>query len=236
MGCNWIRSDLRLRDYDKEPRLGTFKNVYVTRGYSIENEVSNWLVLERFVRAYFDIADSDDHEALTKAKNKFHQLFDEYIAQSHEFQRVIFICRTGSMQCLPGENVFDYLNIDWSNAIVRQTYTSLDMLLSALKIKAEDRHKVLQRLLLNDADFACLDPTLDWRGKFHFSFVKKFLTFLRDARTAGTQPFSRPSKVDSDPAHPGVIGALGSFSLAPDCFVAFLKSCFDQPHVLCPAK
>lgn len=216
------------RDYDIEPKLGTFTDVYVTRGYSIENEVSSWAVIESFIRAYFDIADNADQEALTKAKEKFQGLFDLYLAQSRECQRVIFICRTKSFDCLPGDSVFDYLNVDWDNAVVRQTYSSIDQLLLALKIDEVSRNEVLRLLSGNDTNFDCLNPMLDWRGKFHFSFVKKFLTFLRDARTKGTHPFCRPSKVDSDPAHPGVIGALGSFSPAPECLVSFISSYVNQ--------
>lgn len=223
------------RDYDVEPKLGTFKDVYVTRGYSIENEVSNWVVLEPYIRAYFDIADNDDQEALVNAKDRFHQLFTAYLAQSHECQRAIFICRTKSIHCIPGESVFDYLSVDWNNTTVRQTYTSIEKLLSALKIGEADQNEVLRDLTTSDIDFDSLDPVLDWRGKFHFSFIKKFLTFLRDARTTGAQPFCRASKVDSDPAHPGVIGALGGFSPAPECLVSFLKSCFDHSSLGHPA-
>lgn len=217
------------KDYDDEPKLGTFSDVYVSRGYSIENEVSNWDVLEPFIRAYFDIADSSDQDALLAAKSSFHQIFASYIHQSKECQRVIFICRTRSLHCLPGESVFDYLNIDWSNANVRQTYSSIEALLSALKVEGKDRSEILTQLIINDASFDSLDPTRDWRGKFHFSFVKKFLIFLRDARSAGTLPFSRPSKVDADPSHPGVLGALGGFSPTPECLLVFLRTCLSQP-------
>lgn len=218
------------KDYDDQPRLGTFCDVYVSRGYSIENEVSSWDVLEPYIRAYFDLADSSDQEALLAAKRSFHQIFEAYINQSKECQRVIFICSTRSLYCLPGENIFKYLDIDWHNANVRQTYLSIDALLCALKIESKDRNEILTQLIEGEASFDTLDPTLDWRGKFHFSFVKKFLMYLRDARNAGTLPFSRPAKVDVDPSHPGVIGILGTFSPTPKCLLEFLNACLTQPN------
>lgn len=215
------------RDYDIEPKQGTYRDVYVTRGYSIENEVIDWSVVEPYIRAYFDIADSNDQDSLTNIREIFHQVFSTYIAESREFQRVIYICRTKSLVCQPGESVFQFLSVDWENAVVERTYASLDALFDALDIQVNDRATVMQCLNVDDADFARLNPALDWRGKFHFSFIKKFLTVLREARISGRHPFKRPSKVDADPAHPSVMGALGGFSPAPQCLAVFLSSLVD---------
>lgn len=226
------RSDCNIycvdRDYDSEPKQGTYSDVYVTRGYSIENEVIGWSVVESFIRAYFDIADSEDHDALAATGENFRQVFSSYIAESREFQRVIYICRTRSLNCLPGESAFSYLAVDWENATVRRTHASLDELLVALKINENDHAAIQQHLDSVEVDFASLDPALDWGGKFHLSFVKKFLTQLKEARISGRRPFKRASKVDSDPAHPGVMGTLGGFSPPPQCLTAFLRSFVDH--------
>ncbi|MFC7207507.1 DUF4435 domain-containing protein [Comamonas endophytica] len=59
------------RDYDVEPKSGSLPDVYVTRGYAIENELIDWNIIENFIRAYFDIADYYDNEALEIAKKDF---------------------------------------------------------------------------------------------------------------------------------------------------------------------
>ena len=134
------------RDYDIEPKQGSFSDVYVTRGYSIENSVIGWLSIESYIRAYFDIANCDDHEALTSAETLWRGVFQSYLAEAEEVHRAVYVCRTRGIYCLPGDSVLSYIQVDWGSGIVRRAYQSSDELLRMLEIPRDEWHRVLADL------------------------------------------------------------------------------------------
>jgi hypothetical protein len=211
------------KDFDDDPQPGQFSDVYVTRGYSIENELISWSIVEMYARAYFDIADDNDQAAVSKFAIEYEKLISSYIAVSAELQKTIHICRKNSWRCLPGDNPLDFFSIDWPSMQVRQVHSTLQEMLIALGIEAQDRHHV-QMILPSPSTFEKLQPNMDWRGKFHFGMAKKFLIHMKDARVSGAVPFQRAAKVEADPAHPSVMGALASFCAPPECLVKFLEN------------
>lgn len=210
------------RDYDVEPKKGSFADVWVTPGYSIENELINWGVIESFIRAYFDIADGEDHEALEFAKDKFQAVFETYIEKTQELNRVVYLCCTKRVDCYLGDSVLAYIQVNWGVGTIQRLYNSIDNLLEILKVESSDR-RIISSALEEADDFCALDPLLDWRGKFHFSLVRSFLIYLGDARKAGPPPFKRASKLTADPSHPSLMGLLGSMSTRPACLTSFFE-------------
>lgn len=209
------------RDYDVEPTPESLPDVYVTRGYSIENEVVSWAAVSSYMRAYFDVADSDDQEALFDTEKVFQTAFQAYLTESRELHRVVYICRTKGIDCYPGDSVFTYIQVDWTSGAVHRSYTGVEELFEILKVDIAARSG-LAAFLAADDGFKDLDPVKDWRGKFHFSFLRGFLIYLRDARTGGSAPFKRRAKLTADPSHPSLMGLLGSLSACPETLALFV--------------
>lgn len=210
------------KDYDLEPKLGSFPDVYVTRGYSVENELVLWSSLESFIRAYFDIADSEDQEALRFSGELYESTFSLYVEEARELHRVVYVCHRCGIDCFPGDSVFSYVHVDWVSGAVERSYQSQHELFELLRIDRNEWAKVAAALGVVDG-FDELNPVKDWRGKFHFSFVRSFLTYLKQARMSGVDPFKRVAKLNADPTHPSLIGLLGSISARPPCLTMFVE-------------
>lgn len=210
------------RDYDDAPKPGELPDVYVTRGYALENELVNWATVEQYIRACFDIANADDQLAMAKAQELFEKAFEAYIVAATDLHMVIYVCRAHHLPCTPGEEISDYISFDWEAATASRKHESLDSLLAALGVSDSDR-TAIHTFLEEPSDFSKLSPILEWRGKFHYTFVKKYLMHLSEMRRSGRQPFSRRAKIDVDPGHPSTFTALASFSAQPRCLAAFLE-------------
>lgn len=211
------------RDYDVEPKQGSLTDVYVTRGYSIENELANWSAVESLIRAHFDIADEGDNEAVGEIARWYASLFGVYTAASREMHKVVYVCRTSLIPCLPGDDAFDFISVDWERGVAAPRYQSLDDLFKILKIEQNQWETVKSKLVAR-REFDALDPLMDWRGKFHFSFLKAFLVAVREARSTGKGQFRRASKVPFDPSHPGLMAALSCFVQPPPCLERFCST------------
>lgn len=212
------------RDYDIEPKPDSFPDIYVTRGYAIENEVVGWSVVDSFIRAYFDIADCDDHESLELARVQFETGFTSYLQQTKDLHRIIYICRTKGIDCLPGDSALSFVKIDWITGVTQPAHNSIGAILSALKIETSKHPEIISALAEADG-FMALNPVADWRGKFHFSIVRSFLNHLKQTRLDGTPPFKRSAKLNADPANPALIGLLGSVAPYPPCLAKFMARC-----------
>jgi len=208
------------KDYDSTPTASSFLDVYVTQGYSVENELIKWPILDSFMRAYFDIADGEDQEGLLSAKQNFESLFQSYINEAKQLHQIVYICRTKKITCYPGDSIFSFLHVDWLNGKVQRSYQTLDELFQLLKIKEVDFPAVVSEMQA-EVSFHELEPRMDWRGKFHFSLIRGFLVYLKDARTTGSLPFKRAAKVNSDPSVPNLMGILASLCERPPCLASF---------------
>lgn len=210
------------RDYDDSPQPRDYTNVYVTRGYAVENEIFNWSVVEAFIRANFDIADAADYEAISAIENIFHTVTTGYLEATAPLHKIVYLCRRNKIHCLPGDNVVDYISIDWQTQAIS---LKLDQkaLYKALRIEDNNSTK-LSELSTKNMEFEKLNREMDWRGKYHFSFLRTILIHLASCRGAGTWPFSRPAKCNVDPNHPGLISHLSAFAQIPPCLDVFLRS------------
>ena len=94
------------RDYDVSPAQETFSDVYVSRGYSIENETIDRSLIGRYIHAHFDIADADDAASVESAEAHFDKLLNEYLTASRATHHFIYApdsrhgSATNSSQCV----------------------------------------------------------------------------------------------------------------------------------------
>lgn len=221
------RNDLVLffvdQDFDKHPAPGELADVYVTRGYSIENELLGWSILESFVRANYDIADADDERALRDIQREYLAAWDAYCEASRDLHKLVFVCRRESVRCIPGDKLNRFFDIDWTVPRIQARFNSIGELAELLQVDAAARARV-EREIAGSIDFDQLEPQLRWRGKYHFDLAKGFLARAANSRLKGQPPFSRAAPLVVDPGHPGLLGALATHVPAPECLVAFVKS------------
>lgn len=210
------------KDYDDSPASGDAIDLYVTRGYSIENELMDWNVIQSFIKANFDIADYDDMNAILSIKNIYENYLNQYLTKSKVVHQLIYFCRKSNIDCIPGGDIYSILSFDFKNAAISVQYVSIDDLLNKLKIGIEN-HAVIKASYANFNGFDELDEMLSWRGKYHYSFLRKFLIHLHFLRTQGESPFIRKSKISIDPSHPSLLGLISAFASTPICLQLFVN-------------
>jgi hypothetical protein len=226
------------KDFDENPKQGTYLDVYVTRGYSIENEVITREVVERYIHSHFDIADADDAAAKTEALLLFDKLLAEYFTASRLFHHLVYACRRCKVQFTPNNDISQYIEIMCAQAIAKPLCGDIDALLEHCAILPQDSNDI-KAYIHSDNSFATLDPTRDWRGKFHLSFLRCYFIFLRDSRLKGHSPFSRIAKMSADPAHPAFLSQLAQLMNPPNCLLVFLDKfvkCVVIPRSILPSE
>jgi|GEM_PF-2284914 len=210
------------KDFDLEPKSDTFDDLYVTRGYSIENELFDCNGLINFLRANFDIADADDERALDDIAQLFDRLSSEYLRESKALNLAVFLCRRNKVRCIPGDDATSFVTIDFFTGSAILNFESREVMFEKLGIDPGD-FQVVSRLMDEPSDFESLDPLLEWRGKYHFSVLKKFTVFLANQRTRGLHPFKRAARVVVDPVHSGFLPGFAAFVVAPECLQRFVS-------------
>lgn len=211
------------KDYDSEPASGEFEDIYVTPGYSIENECVRWPVIEAYIRANFDVADADDEAAVAEVKTMYESGWNRYLQVSKELHKAVFVCRHSSTRCLPGDDLGTYLRVDWAARTVSAIFRSQEELLELLKIRAQDRPAVISQLAAVLA-FDSLDSLSEWRGKFHLSFVRSLLLDVAGRRIGGRDPFKRATRIGVDPAHPSLLPMMSAYVQVSECLESFIRT------------
>lgn len=213
------------KDYDSQPETGEFKDVYVTPGYSIENECVRWPVIEAYIRANFDVADANDEAAVADVKAMYERGWYTYVRESKELHKVVFVCRNSATRCLPGEDLGAYFRVDWVAGTVSAKYGSLNELFELLQIGAQDCPTVIAQLS-NALAFDSLDALREWRGKFHLSFVRSLLSHIAGRRIGGLPPFKRAARIGVDPTHPSLLAMMSAYVQVPACLESFIRTGF----------
>lgn len=215
------------KDFDSQPVSGEFDDVYVTPGYSIENECVRWSVIEAYIRANFDVADADDEAAIADVKKMYESSWNTYVKESKELQKTVFICRHTSTRCLPGDDLGAYFSVDWVASTVSAKFKSQKELLKLLQIE-EQYHPTVIAQLANALAFDSLDALSEWRGKFHLSFVRSLLSHIAKRRISGLSPFKRAARIGSDPTHPNFLAMMSAYVQVPHCLESFIRVGFAR--------
>lgn len=218
-------------DFDRQPKPGAFPNLYVTRGYSIENELIAPDIFEKVARANFDFSGHDDEVALTEMVEQYKVLFQKYVDVSHDLHKLVFVCRRASIVCQPGSSLNGLIQLEADESKIATLYFDIEELMDKLSIPNSDRPKV-KDLFMKDVEFSSLQPEIDWRGKFHISFFKNIFDRFRTMRESGMYPFKRASKVAFDPKHANAFPVYCSFAPLPACLVSFFSGHLGPPKVL----
>lgn len=212
------------KDYDEQIHPTNSEDIYTTNGYSIENELIKWELIRFYIESNFDIASDEDNISTDETEELFNHSIESYKNASIEVHKTVYICKINSIKCLPGSNIFDYIKFNNESSTFEKSYDSLDELFTMLKIDNEYTDRI-KGLIASDHLFNSLNPIKDWRGKFHFCFIRKFLSHLRDLRINGKSPFKRAVKINIDPAQPTLMGSLAALSRPSQCFENFIIRC-----------
>ena len=215
------------RDYDKSPEPGSFSDTYVTPGYSIENEVIEGNIVLAFIRASFSIDDSLDQQALESIANNFEALWTSYCTASIDLHKLYFLCRRFGIGLRSPRRIDDILEIDIERLEVRRKFDSIETLASKFKVDELKFNNALADAALI-CEFNELDPRARWRGKYHFEFVKKYLSYLAAKRRVGITPFSRRSNIVFDPDHTGLLAALVGCRGPMQCLTEFFANALRE--------
>jgi hypothetical protein len=219
------------RDFDEHPAPEELSEVYVTRGYSIENEVLKWSIIETFIRANFDIATADDEQALRDIHVEYEKACNIYFDASRKLHKLVFTCRRASVRCIPGDEIGRFFSIDWIATAVTARFKTMEELADLLRVDEDQRTRVIN-LAGASSQFDSLDQLMRWRGKYHFDFARSFLVRVAAARLEGKQPFVRAARTVVDPGHPGLLGTLAGYVPPPACLVRFLKKWLEAAPLM----
>lgn len=209
------------KDFDGSPLNGDIADVYVTRGYSFENELLPWSVIESLLRANFDICDATDQSALELIEAAYDLLMNKYYSLSAVAHKLIFVCRREGVRCIAVDSIHDSVSVDWSVLGVSVKVPSLDEIARMHQVDASALEGIKTKVCLA-SEFEGLDPAMDWRGKYHFSVVKDFLSLVASARLSGDRPFSRAAKINIDPNHPSLLSLICAAVPTPGCLIDFV--------------
>lgn len=210
------------RDYDLTPAVDAHSDVYVTGGYAVENELIERSTVERFMSAHFGIVDANDVEDVARALDLYEDLILKYFLSTYLPHKVVFVCRRLSIRCTPGSDASSFIDWTWGSDEVSPRTTDLAELLEILKVDETQVPRLLAALE-DDSEFDTLDPMSEWRGKYHLSFVRRFLVGIAGARRDGTMPFRNRGRVITDPASPSLMSVLASQVQTPQRLRVFLR-------------
>lgn len=196
--------------------------IYITRGYSIENELLPWSTLEKFILAHFDISNDADNSSLENLALLYESNKINFFHATKIFNHVVFACRRLGVTCTLPNGLMDFIDFQFESQKFSNNISSIDEVFDLFKIHPDDRGCISLYIKQNE-EFQLLNPEMDWRGKFNYDFLREFLIFLTEARRAGKPPFSKKSKPEIDPTHTGLFSALAASTLPSTCFIDFCQ-------------
>ena len=172
-------------DYNKLIDSERHPNIYLTDGYAIENEVLSANVVLRFIKQYFGLSGLHDHANSQKFRSDFDSVFEKYLRVARPVHFFVYFCAQKNTTCYLRDVRLcrDVLCIDFPNNDVRLKEGMVDGPFDVFKVSDEDRHAFIEESRSFEPDFALLDPTRDWRGKFHLEFLVAFLGYLVEQRS-----------------------------------------------------
>ncbi|MCT8124838.1 DUF4435 domain-containing protein [Alishewanella sp. BS5-314] len=202
--------------------------IYITNGYSIENNYVSESVFKRILACEFNITEfNENSEDFDKCIKTFNDRLNEHNKAVHKFN-----CWVKAHRLMENRNEAPRsLNVQ-SIKISALIDVSLDRVRRVYSDNPEELFKDYDNLILNqrfveEADNILnnLDVTLAYRGKQQLEFFRLFLTKLKEDRVAKTQRFfSKKGKVNLSLSKDNCISELSQYADVPDC----LNSFFDD--------
>ncbi len=194
-------------------------DVYCTPCYSFENLLVNKTVLQILLTGEYRCSDENADADIDIVTRVFDERLSEFIECMHEANLLIYHARKNGIKL---SDIKEDLN----------KYLSVTAGLVKLVINKGDLHQLVgyceepkqAEILASKIDFDKLDPCLDWRGKFIFSFFRKFLLDIKEDRgSKAPQYFASRANMSFTPGG-DIIRSLASIISIPACFATFVSA------------
>ncbi|EKT4106233.1 TPA: DUF4435 domain-containing protein [Stenotrophomonas maltophilia] len=162
-------------DFDGSRGVELNRNLYVTDGYSMENDLINWMAIEETLKVELNCHSSPGARAALR--NLFDAAYDSYLRASSDINFLIFAVRklgVGTEGALP-------------NSVGRCVDISIDGAVRNFSVDAATVVRPVREIsefeltALAD-DFLRLEPRARYRGKFSFSFLINWLSIVASER------------------------------------------------------
>lgn len=220
--CCFIDRDFQ--DWFKNPDSD---KIYITNGYSIENNYVKESVFKSILSCEFNVTEFNEHsQDFEKCVQTFRQRLNEYNQCIHDFNcwvkaHRIMEYKKEAPQTLNvrGVKISDLINvsIDRIERIYsknpKELFKDYKNLQLCEKAIAEADH------LLNKSDVC-----MSYRGKQQLEFLRLFLTKLREDRVSKTLSFfSCKGRVSLNLSKDNCISELSQYANVPDCLNQFIE-------------
>ncbi|BDF93702.1 DUF4435 domain-containing protein [Pseudoalteromonas sp. KAN5] len=223
----FIDKDFQYSFVNPEP-----EKIYVTNGYSIENNYVNESVFKRVLACEFNVTEFNENSGdYTKCVEAFNNRFHEHNNAIHKFNcwvkaHRLMEYRGEAPRTLNVQGIKISSLIDVSISEVKRIYTD----------KPQDLFKDYDNLLLcskavNEADETLTSTNVvnAYRGKQQLEFFRLFLTKLREDRVSASPTlFSKKARVSLNLSKDNCISELSQYADVPECLNRFLDITAQQ--------
>lgn len=206
--------------------------IYITNGYSIENNYVNEAVFKRILACEFNVTEfNENSKDYSKCVSAFKNRFEEHNKSIHKFNcwvkaHRLMELRGEAPRTLNVRGIKIASLIDVSVNEVKRVYTD----------DPQDLFKDYDNLQLcsdaiNDADEILTNSNSEeaYRGKQQLEFLRLFLTKLREDRAAKLPKlFSTKGRVSLNLSKENCISELSQYADVPECLKTFLDKTAQQ--------
>ncbi|RYH54306.1 MAG: DUF4435 domain-containing protein [Alcaligenaceae bacterium] len=202
-------------------------DLYITPTYSIENVLANASSLRSLLNLEFKLYEEGLHNDLEPILELYSNALTDFFQKIRNVNRLIFFGRTKSREISNCEIRTIEDSSDRFFKFNRNTFLTTSEC-DGEKIKdlvVFDADFDLQAVDAIDADFEKLDPSNQWRGKFHFSFFNQFLSALvEDRNSANPKYFTKgKGRIRLNLATDSAFRLLSTACEVPPCLRAFFS-------------
>lgn len=203
--------------------------IYITNGYSIENNYVSETAFKRILCNEFGITEFNDNaKDYNKCMEQFKTLLSDFNSIIHDFNCWI-----------KAHRIMEYKNMAPKKLNVQRVKSSELFEVSLHKViriyseNPKELFKDYEDLQLDhesiheaETSFASSNVCLTYRGKQQLEFFRCFLTQLRQDRTADKPSlFSKKGRVTLNLSRDNAISELSQYADVPACLMKFLSSC-----------
>lgn len=211
-------------DFDGLRGVDPGATIYLTDGYSIENQLVNACVLEEVLKVELNCHGNPRVRGLVV--DIFSDVYSQFLEASRDINFLIFAVRK------LGIETEDDLPSSLGRAVAISMHGAVrDEAISAEAVVRPCRQVLPDEFQALEEEFGLLDPPLHYRGKFALAFLMRWLgAVAADRRSTESATFGGMDMEARTRVDRLNVSSLSGKSRPPESFKAFLKI-----HGLCPA-
>ena len=205
------------KDFDGLKGHNPGRDLYCTPTYSIENLLIDIRVVETLMRGEYRCNDEDGDEEVRRIADLYKDRLEEFLVSMRGANQLIHYARAKAIRLSSIDNdIKKYVRVSL-DAITQPNPATPAWQLVGLphEVKPEE---------LADCEplFDRLDRVRDWRGKFIFSFFRRFLADLKEDRGSRAPQYFKKRASMSFVPQGDIIRTLASIIAIPPCLELFI--------------